>query len=86
MTPLLATFESKYYASIALFSIIAIGGGVLLKHHGVELPTRLSPEAQRLAKDVNTKLAAIKLHRQQKPGLSLKETKADVEDFAGSLL
>ena len=58
----------------------------LLKHHGVELPTRLSPEVQRLAKDVNTKIAAIKLHREQNPGLSLKEAKADVENFAGSIL
>lgn len=58
----------------------------LLKHHGVELPTRLSPEVRRLAKDVNSKIAAIKLHREQNPGFSLKEAKADVDDFAGSAL
>jgi hypothetical protein len=58
----------------------------LLKHHGVELPTRLSPEVQRLARDVTTKIAAIKLHREQNPGLSLKEAKTDVENFAGTVL
>ena len=55
----------------------------LLKHHGVELPpSRLSPEVQLLAKDPTKKIAAIKLHRQQNPGLSLAEAKADVEDYA----
>jgi len=54
----------------------------LLQHSGVQLPTRLSPEVQRLAKDPNQKIAAIKLHREQNPGLGLAEAKAEVEDFA----
>ena len=56
----------------------------LLKHHGVELPSRLSPEVQRLAKDPSQKIAAIKLHREQNPGLGLAEAKADIEDFWGA--
>ena len=56
----------------------------LLKHHGIELPTTLSPEVQKLAGNPSTKIAAIKLHRQQNPGLGLAEAKADVEDFAGN--
>jgi hypothetical protein len=55
----------------------------LLEHSGIELPTRLSPEAQRLAKDPSQKIAAIKPHRKQNPGLGLAEAKAEVEDFAG---
>jgi len=54
----------------------------LLKHQGVELPPRLSPEVQLLAHDPNKKIAAIRLHREQNPGLSLVDAKADVEDFA----
>ena len=58
----------------------------LLKHHRVELQMPLSPEVQQLAKDPRRKIAAIKLHREQNPGLSLADAKADVEDFArGSL-
>ena len=55
----------------------------LLQHNGIDLPTRLSPEVQRLAKDPSQKIAAIKLHRQQNPGLGLAEAKAEVEEFAG---
>jgi hypothetical protein len=54
----------------------------LLKHHGIELPSRLSPEVQRLAKDPSQKIAAIKLHREQNPGLGLAEAKKEIEDFA----
>ena len=54
----------------------------LLKHQGVVLPSRLSPEVQLLARDPNKKIAAIRLHREQNPGLSLVDAKADVEDFA----
>jgi hypothetical protein len=55
----------------------------LLQHNGIELPTPLSPEVQRLAKDPSKKIAAIKLHREQNPGLGLAEAKAEIEDFAG---
>jgi hypothetical protein len=55
----------------------------LLKHQGVVLPSRLSPEVQQLTKDPNQKIAAIKLHREQNPGLSLAEAKEEIEDFAG---
>lgn len=55
----------------------------LLKHQGVALPTKLSPEVQMMARDPSQKIAAIKLHREQNPGLGLAEAKADVEEFAG---
>jgi hypothetical protein len=55
---------------------------LLLQHNGITLPTPLSPEAQLLAKDPSKKIAAIKLHRRQNPGLGLAEAKADVEEFA----
>ena len=54
----------------------------LLKRQGVELPPRLSPEVQLLARDPNKKIAAIRLHREQNPGLSLADAKLEVEDFA----
>ena len=54
----------------------------LLKHQGVELPSKLSTEVQRLAVDPRQKIAAIKLHREQ-TGLSLAEAKAEVEEFGG---
>jgi ribosomal protein L7/L12 len=53
----------------------------LLQHHGIALPSKLSPEVQRLASDPNQKIAAIKLHREQ-TGLSLAEAKAEVEEFS----
>jgi hypothetical protein len=53
----------------------------LLQHHGVAVPSLLSPEVQRLAKDPAQKLAAIKLHRKQNPGLGLAEAKAEVEEL-----
>ncbi|MBL9136207.1 MAG: hypothetical protein JNK85_10080 [Verrucomicrobiales bacterium] len=53
----------------------------LLKHHGIGGVSPLSPEVQSLAKDPKQKIAAIKLHRQQKPWLSLADAKADVEQF-----
>ncbi len=56
----------------------------LLKHHGIEPPSGLSPEVQQLARDPAKKIAAIKLHREDHPGLGLAEAKADVEDFIHS--
>ena len=53
----------------------------LLKHQGVELPSRLSPEVQTLARDPSKKIAAIKLHREQNPGLGLADAKREVEDL-----
>ena len=53
----------------------------LLKHHGIEFPSGLSPEVQRLARDPARKIAAIKLHREDHPGLGLARAMADVEDF-----
>jgi hypothetical protein len=55
----------------------------LLQHHGVKVPSPLSPEVQRLATDPRRKIAAIKLHRQENPGLSLAKAKAEVEEFTG---
>jgi hypothetical protein len=58
----------------------------LLKSQGVEWPT-LSPEVQSLALDPNTKIAAIKRLRVEKPEFSLAEAKAKakVEAFAASV-
>jgi hypothetical protein len=53
----------------------------LLKTQGVEWQL-LSPEAQSLALDPSTKIAAIKLHRDEHPGIGIAEAKADVEAFA----
>ena len=54
----------------------------LLKHQGIELPSRLSPEVQLLARDPSKKIAAIKLHREQNPGLGLADATQEVEDLA----
>ncbi len=57
----------------------------LLKHSGIEPPTPLSfglsSEVEQLARDPSTKIAAIKLYRQQNPGVGLAEAKAKIEDF-----
>jgi len=57
----------------------------LLKHQGVELPppppSGLSPEVERLASDPGTKIQAIKLYRDQNPGVGLAEAKAKIEEF-----
>lgn len=55
----------------------------LLKQQGVSLPSGLSPEVQRIAMDPSEKIAAIKLHREQNPGLSLAEAKKEIEEFVG---
>ena len=56
----------------------------LLKHHGIEFPSGLSPKVQQLARDPAKKIAAIKLHREDHPGLGLAEAKAAIEDFIRS--
>lgn len=61
----------------------------LLKHHGVELPppppSGLSPEVERLASSPDTKIAAIKLYREQNPGASLLDAKLKIEAFYNGL-
>ena len=57
----------------------------LLAHHGIELPplpTDASAEVQRLAGSPETKIAAIKLYREQHPGVGLAEAKAKIEAIA----
>ena len=54
----------------------------LLQHHKIQLPSRVSPEVRRMAQDPQQKIAAIKLHRQQNPGMGLAEAKEDVEEAA----
>ncbi len=51
----------------------------LLKAQGVEWPL-LSPKAQSLALE-GRKIAAIKTHRDEHPGLGLAEAKTEVEAF-----
>lgn len=58
----------------------------LLKHHRIELPqpppSGLSPEVERLALSPETKIEAIKLYRDQNPGVGLAEAKQKIESFA----
>jgi ribosomal protein L7/L12 len=58
----------------------------LLKHEGIEPPpppaSGLSPEVERLARDPSKKIAAIKLYREENPGVGLAEAKAKIEEFA----
>ena len=42
----------------------------------------LSPEVELLAKDPKQKVAAIKLHRDQNPGMSIADAKWDIENLA----
>lgn len=55
----------------------------LMAAHGVELPppppSTLSPEVRLLASDPKSKIAAIKLLREQNPGMGLAEAKAIIE-------
>jgi hypothetical protein len=56
----------------------------LLKHQGIELPppaSGLSPEVERLASDPSTKIAAIKLYREENPGTGLADAKEVIEAF-----
>lgn len=57
----------------------------LLKHQGIELPTPpasdLSPEVQMMASDPQQKIAAIKLYRQEHPGVGLAEAKNRIEEY-----
>lgn len=57
----------------------------LLKHQGIELPqpppSGLSPEVEQLASVSDTKIAAIKLYRDQNPGTGLREAKERIEVF-----
>jgi len=58
----------------------------LLAFHHIELPkpppSGLSPEVERLASSPDSKIAAIKLYREQNPGTGLAEAKAKIEAFA----
>ena len=60
----------------------------LLQHTGLQVtsqpPSGMSPEVERLACDPSTKIAAIKLYRDQHPGVGLAEAKAKIEAFANS--
>lgn len=51
----------------------------LLKQQGVKVPSGLSLEVQRLARE-GQKIEAIRLHREQ-TGVSLRDAKEAVEDF-----
>ena len=57
----------------------------LLKHQGIELPapppSGLSQEVELLASVADTKIAAIKLYRQENRGASLREAKEKIEAF-----
>jgi hypothetical protein len=57
----------------------------LLKHQGIEPPppppSGLFPEVELLAKDQSHKIAAIKLYREENPGVGLAEAKSKIEEF-----
>jgi hypothetical protein len=59
----------------------------LLKHQGIEMPppsaAGMSPEVEQLARDPKTKIAAIKLYREENPGIGLREAKERVEAIYG---
>lgn len=96
MTPLFAVVEFSDYAIIAGIVVIFGGGAalaarkrfdlrrverkldLLLKHHGIEVPS----EFELMAKDPEQKIAAIRLYREEHPGVSLAEAKAIVEEIA----
>ena len=57
----------------------------LLRHQGIQWPSPspcgLSPEVQLLARDPSQMIAAIKLHREENPGMGLREAKEEIEAF-----
>jgi ribosomal protein L7/L12 len=57
----------------------------LMRHQGIAIPppppSGLSPEVERLASSPETKIAAIKLYREEKPGIGLREAKEAIEEF-----
>ena len=57
----------------------------LLKFHSIQLPepppSGLSREVEQLASHPATHIAAIKLYRQQNPGVGLAEAKSRVEEY-----
>jgi hypothetical protein len=53
---------------------------ILFKKQKGENP--LSPEVELLAKDPKQKVAAIQLHRDQNPGMSIADAKWDIENLA----
>jgi hypothetical protein len=53
----------------------------LLKHQGIELPSGLSPEVRLMAEDPSQKIAAIKLYREENPGVGLREAKDKIEEI-----
>ena len=98
MTPLFASLGFGDFAIIAWIVIVFAGAAslgqqvilrrverkldALLQHNGIELPSKLSSEVQRLASDPNNVAAAIMLHQTEYPSLSQAEAKADVERFS----
>lgn len=57
----------------------------LVAHSGVPLPpapsSGLPPEVERLAREPYGKIAAIKLLREQNPGIGLAEAKSRIDEF-----
>jgi hypothetical protein len=54
---------------------------VIIKQQGIESPDGISAEVRLMAQD-GEKIAAIQLHRDQNPELSLAKAKKDIEDCA----
>ena len=98
MTPLLSIFEAgdhTLYTIIGLLLVVSViyairqQGRISLLEHQLDLIFRqqkgediLSPEAKLMAKDPAKKIAAIRLHRDQNPGLTIVNAKWDVENLS----
>jgi len=98
MTPLLAIFGTGDHKILMFIVVILLGNifyqirqqsrisllehqlHILIKKQKGENP--LSPEVELLAKDPKQKIAAIKLHRVQNPGMSIADAKWDIENLA----
>lgn len=98
MTPLLAIFGAGDHKIIMFIVVLLIVNAlsaihqqckirqlehklqILIKIQKGEKP--LSAEVELMAKDPRQKIAAIKLHRDQNPGMSIAEAKWDIENLA----
>ena len=56
----------------------------ILKNQGIEIPSGISPEVRLMAKDPKQKIAAIKLYREENPGIGLAEAKEKIEEICKS--
>jgi ribosomal protein L7/L12 len=98
MTPLLAIFGTGDHTTLMIIVVLLVTNAItairqqskisqlehqlhiLIKQQKGEKP--LSPEVELLANDPKQKIAAIKLHRDQNPVMSIADAKWDIENLA----